>query len=332
MLKSYIRAIALQSNFKYKLFIIKVLIFIILLISLDFSIGSILNYFYFRQESGFQYRTTYSIEKTNAEILIFGPSRANTHYYPPIFEKSLHMSCYNTGRDGNPIFNDYAILNAILKRYSPKIIILDFSIDYDIRQESYDRISALLPYYHTHPEIHSIVNLKSRFEKYKLYSKIYPFNSSIFSIIAGNTQRNKKRTLDIKGYMPVFNTWHEPIVTVNHPLNYELDSTKLEIYESFIEKCITSNIRLYVVCSPYYIKYNFLPPDILMGEQIAKKYKIKFFNHLQEPSLINNNAYFQEPYHLNDEGAKLFSKIIVDEIVKDQNQSITNIEHLPKKK
>jgi hypothetical protein len=228
------------------------------------------------------------------------------------------MTCYNAGRDGTHIFYHYAVLKAILKRYSPKIIILDFGIDYDKKQDSYDRISALLPYYQNHPEIHAIVNLKGPIEKYKLLSKIYPFNSSIFSIIAGNNEFNKKRTLDINGYMPSSSIWHKNISVVNLSMNYELDSTKVKIYESFIQDCILSHIKLYIVCSPYYYKYNFIPYDIKMGEQIAKKYNIKFFNHLQDLRLINNPKFFQEPSHLNDEGAKLFSNLVIDEILRDQ--------------
>ena len=318
MIENLTKKTVLSFYNKRKLFFIKLLIFILIVFFLDYSIGSALKYYYFKQQSGYEYRSLYSIEKTKAEILIFGSSTANSHYYPPIFEKRLNMSCYNTGRDGTSIYYDYAVLRSIVKRYSPKLIILDFNINYEHNQSSYDRISALLPFYQNHPEIREIVKLKSPFENIKLLLKIYPYNSLIFSILAGNSELNKQRTLDIKGYMKSSKVWFEPIKTVNlHPIHY-LDSTKVKIYESFIKECVTSNIKLYVVCSPSFLKYNNIPNDILMGEQVANKYHIKFLNFLQDTNIINNNKYFQDPYHMNYEGAQTFSNLVVDEIIKEQ--------------
>lgn len=303
---------------KNKSFFIKSLIFIIILFFLDNSVGSLLNYYYFKQQSGYEYRSKYSFENTNAEILIFGSSTANSHYYPPIFEKRLNMSCYNTGRDGTSIYYDYAVLKSILNRYTPKLIILDFNMNYNKDQGSYDRISALLPFYYKHPEIRSIVDLKGPFERVKLFSKIYPFNSLIFSIFAGNSEFNKQRTMDIKGYMLSTKIWHEPIKTVKLSVHYNIDSTKVKMYESFIKNCVSSKIKLYVVCSPSFFKYTSLPTDLLMGEQIANKYHIKFLNYLQDTAIINNNRNFQDAYHMNYEGAKLFTNMVIDEIIRDQ--------------
>ncbi|HXS59927.1 MAG TPA: hypothetical protein VN703_03845, partial [Candidatus Sulfopaludibacter sp.] len=121
-------------------------------------IGNLLRTFYFKQQSGLQCRTTYSIEKTTANVLIFGSSAANHDYQTNTFTKRLDTSFYNTGRDGISIFYEYAVLKAILKRYTPKIIILDFDQEEFIKNEaSYDRLSALLPYYINHPEIRSII-------------------------------------------------------------------------------------------------------------------------------------------------------------------------------
>ena len=146
----------------------KLLVLFITLVFFDFIIGSLLNIFYFKQESGLQYRTTYSIEKTTADLLIFGSSTANHNYHPGIFQNRLNMSYYNVGRDGKSIFYHYAVLEAVLKRYTPKMIIYDFDEhEFSKDQESYDRLSSFLPYYKKHPEIRSIVDLKSPYEKYK---------------------------------------------------------------------------------------------------------------------------------------------------------------------
>ena len=99
------------------------MLFIVFL--LDFSIGKTLRYFYFKQKCGRQYRATYAIEKTTADVLIFGSSRAYHHYVPGIIEDKMQQSCYNTGSPGQSLLFNYATLKAILKRYSPKLIVLD---------------------------------------------------------------------------------------------------------------------------------------------------------------------------------------------------------------
>ncbi|HEY1870110.1 MAG TPA: hypothetical protein VGG71_03575, partial [Chitinophagaceae bacterium] len=110
----------------YLLFFTRFLVLLVTVFLLDLIIGSVLKKFYFQQESGLDYRSTYSIEKTTADVLIFGSSTANHDYIPEIFGKVLGIPSYNVGRDGTSVFYDYSILKMILKRYSPKIIILDF--------------------------------------------------------------------------------------------------------------------------------------------------------------------------------------------------------------
>lgn len=303
-------------------FFLMVFLLLLIIAVFDFSFGSLLHYYYFKQKSGLQYRTTYSMEKTTAELLIFGASRANHHYHPEIFEDQLlNYSYYNVGRDGISIFYHYAVLKSVLKRYSPKIVILDFTYDEFIKdQHSYDRLSSLMPYYNNHPEIRSVVELKSPYEKFKLLSNIYPYNSLIFTIAVGNLDLNKKRKPDIKGYIPLTKTWNRLIQIDSSSSKYEIDSVKIKIYESFIQNCINSKVKLYIVCSPYFIKFNYTECSISIGQKIAERNNIDFFNYSQDTIFINNSSLFQDVNHLNDEGAKKFSYILIDRIKKGNDK------------
>jgi hypothetical protein len=299
-------------NFLYKLFIFILIVFIF-----DFTIGSLLKYYYFKQSSGFYYRTTYSIEKTKADILIFGTSKANHQYSPEIIESRLKLTYYNVGRDGSSIFYHYAVLKSVLKRYNPKVIILDITEEFEKTQTSYDRISMLLPYYEDHTEIRPIIELKSQFEKIKLLSKLYPYNSLVFSILAGNTEFNKSRHIDNKGYVPMSKVWNASIQHYSVPFYDEIDSTKVRIFESFIKDCKNSGIKLYIVASPNYYTIGFINKSNLIAKEIAQKYKIKFLDHSSDSLFLNNNIFFADPGHLNNKGAIIFSNIIVDEIIQD---------------
>ena len=140
------------------------------------------------------------MDSTLADMLIIGSSRANHHYVPSVFEDSLKISFYNAGRDGNGTFYQLALLKTILKRYTPKIIVFDYSSVFVKGAEEYDQMASLLPYYRTHKEIQPLVEMKSPFEKIKLLSEIYPFNSQLLTISVGNLKMNKKRVADDKGY------------------------------------------------------------------------------------------------------------------------------------
>lgn len=302
----------LKEN-KYIYFISKVCVFYLLVFILDFIIGHGLNYLYFKQESGFQNRITYAIEKTTEDIIIIGSSRAKHHYVPDILEQQIHQTCYNAGNNGQHIFYYEAIIKSTLKRYNPKMIILDFKFEeFSKNNDSYDRLSAILPYYKTHPELRPIIKLRSPYEKMKLLSNIYPYNSSILTIFAGNMSFNKKRKTDLKGYVPLNNTLKKSINKNSSFVKYDLDSLKIKSYESIIKECIDKKIKLSIICSPYFIKANNTECSIITGKQIAKKYNIPFYDYSQDSIFIGNISLFNDETHLNNKGAKLFSSLIIN--------------------
>jgi len=305
-------------------FILKLLILVAIIFALDFFIGNILGYLYFNQGSGELYRTTYSIEKTTADILVFGSSRAKHHYHSDVFRNHSNLSFYNTGRAGNFIFYYYAILKGVTKRYTPKIIILDLVRgEFSKNQNSYDRISSLLPYYRKHSEIRPIIELKGPYEKFKLLSYIYPYNSSVLKIIVGNLEFNKKRSEDVNGYVAFKQTW-EGYAALTKPVNdfiqaqdsviYNIDSTKVKIYESFIHECISSKIKLYIVCSPYFNKSSHKDYSLILSEKIARRNNVMFFDYSEDPVFVNNPELFGDEDHLNDSGAKIFSDMLIHKI------------------
>ena len=307
-------------------FILKTLLFLMILFFLDYIIGEILRNLYFKQDSGYLYRTTYALDSTKADILIFGSSTANHHYYPPLFEKRLNMTVYNTGRDGNTVFYNYAVLKSVLKRYTPKIAILNFDIgEFEKEQDSYDRLSSLLPYFKEHPNIRPIIELRGPYEKYKLLSKIYPFNSLIFSIGIGNTDynRSRKNIDDEQGYVPLTNHWNKKIYNDTSNIKYKLDSNKIDALKSFIKDCVNSNIQLFIFISPRFIKYDSKDQSIEIMRAIAKVFAIPFYDYSKDSFFWSHPELFDDQTHMNDSGAKVFSnKVIDDTISVEQEKNI----------
>jgi len=280
---------------------------------LDFAIGRGLRYFYFRETSGFHYRTTYSMEQTDADILIFGSSRANHHYVPEVFEDSLNQSFYNTGRDGNGIFYQAALLRSILKRYTPKVIILDYRGEFGKNKQEYDQLSSLLPYYRTHPEIRDIVALRSPYEKLKLGSEIYPFNSQALTIAIGNLELNKERQADNKGYVALETTWPPELQVFTSRETYAVDSNKIKAFREFVVNAKQSGARLYVVYSPLYQKLA-LNQEVDICRSICAEEQVPFLDYSTDPFFITRQDLFFDVVHLNHKGATLFSSRVASAI------------------
>lgn len=299
---------------KYYFLFNRLIVLMVILLLLDFSIGNTMRYFYFNQKSGKHYRTTYTMEEVKTGIIVLGSSRANHHYHPEVFENVLGDSFYNAGRDGNFIFYHYAVLKSALKRYTPDIVILDILRDeFSKNQFSYDGLSSLLPYYRDHPEIRPIVELRSPYEKVKLISSIYPYNSAIFSIIAGNLGLRSEKGKEKKGYVPITKIYDGTVPETFPVSEGEIDPHKIAVFDSLTEECITAGVSLFIICSPYYSTVEDTE-TLEIARNIAQKYDIPFFDFSSEPTFIGRPELFADADHLNDEGAKIFSSIVAGKI------------------
>ncbi len=313
----------IKNTNSYLYLLIKVAAFLLLAFVFDFLLGAVFRHFYFRQSSGWEYSTKYSVEDTRADILIFGASRAQQQYNPLFFEERLKQTTYNAGRDGEPIFYHYGVLKGVLKRYTPKVIILDVENGiFKQAESSYDRLSVLLPFYYEHPEMRRVIEMRGPFEKLKLTSQIYPYNSMLFKIAIGNTAFNKKRKEDINGYLPLNNTLNEPIRTVDFTKPYLIDSNKLNVYRSFINDCLQANVKLYIVCSPYFINAVGIDSSMKIAKTIAAESKIDVIDFSKNQTFLSNSKLFDDTVHVNTTGAKLFTNQLIDSIIAREQKNL----------
>lgn len=261
------------------------------------------------------------MEKTNADLLIFGASRACHGYITSIFEDSLKMTSYNVGRDGLNIFYQLAMLKSILKRHTPKIIILDNIGNFEKYQLSYDRLSALLPYYRTHEEIRDIVRLKSRFERIKLLSEIYPFNSLLGKIILGNTVVSKKNDVDNKGYVPYYSKWTGRLESLDKFHFGALDSAKINAFHEFLNLSKSAGAEVFVFYSPIHIKIKNDKDDEIC-KVLCDDNHVPYFNYSNDTAFLNYSYLFKDNSHLNHDGAVVFSQLVarkVKNVLKSRN-------------
>jgi hypothetical protein len=104
-----------------------------------------------------------------------------------VFRAAFGKDCFNASAGGAFIEYHEAVLEAVLTRYSPRLIVLDFSSN-EFRKDKkrLQALSLLLPYYRHHPEIRAIIQSRGLTERLKMASHIYPFNSEIIHQILWN--------------------------------------------------------------------------------------------------------------------------------------------------
>lgn len=302
----------------------KLIYFFIIVFVLDYALGAALKKGYFSQKSGFDYRTTYAINQNRSDILILGSSRASHHYIPSLIEDSLKLSAYNGGRDACFMFYYYALLQANLKRYHPKVIVLDIIPDeFQQYQDSYDHLNLLLPYCDSHPEIREVCQLRGKQEKFKLLSHIYSYNSKLLPVITAFADIKKKDSgqddPNLKGYVRMNRVLNEPKAA--ELLSDQIDTLKVAYFKKFINDCKSAKVKLIVTFSPIYVQYN-TPrnKNVEIAKSICELNKIPFFDYLDDKDFDDPKLY-ADWHHLNNTGAELYTKKYIANIRKALSSS-----------
>lgn len=290
--------------------VINIFSVLLLLVLLDFFVGKILEKFYFKAVSGVNYHLTQIINETKADVLIIGSSEARNNYIPSVFNDSLRLSAYNGGKNQSVLLLQNALLKSALKRYTPKIIILDYSGGYTQEQNSFEMLSSLAPYWDSNTEIREIIKLKGKYEKFKMLSKLYRYNSQLYKIFR-NTKYSKKRETD-NGYMALHGFWNKKMDTLNE-VRYEQDSIVLNANKKFIKMAKESGAFFVVISSPVYMKFKYRE-DLNLIKKMCEEENVRYWNFSQDSLFLNNRKYFNDPEHLNYEGAKIFTKLIVSKL------------------
>ncbi|WP_221392633.1 hypothetical protein [Dyadobacter sp. NIV53] len=306
------------KNTYLKLFL-KFAVLVVLIYLLDIVVGAGVKRLYFKPTEGKFHDQTYAFDSTKADVLIVGSSKAAHNYVSQDIEDSLHVSTYNAGHEGAHFLHQYALLKSVLKRYHPKVIIWDYYNGIKHDPVTYYELSVILPYYETHPEIRPIIDMRSQFEKFKMISKIYPYNSTL--VYNANKllglYKNPEKDKSVKGYIPLRSKWKDEIKMESKNLEPPLDTTCIAAYKSIIRYCKSNDIQLIMVNSPVYKTFKRTPNYDKLAMEIADQEDIAFLEFTKDSTFIKNPQYFNEPAHLNVEGAKIFTNKLIAEIRKE---------------
>jgi len=286
--------------------------FILLLVAFvvfDFIIGLGLGEIRDNSPDGRYFKSKYSLEDGKEDIVIFGASCAETDFASSIIEDSLNMTCWNAGRGGQGLPFWLCIELGILKRYTPKIAIVEIGaerLSADLG-EFYEPAGILRPFYRKHKEIQPILDKISYFEKYFNLFNLYSYNSSYYYLFRPYFVKGLDGKLKDKGWKPLdyfMKTSKNCISTINTSL--KLNKESLDMFNYFISNLTDKGCKVFVVLTPNY------------SEKIIKTSTLEYIKQMENVEILDfefndlisrDIKLYCDPMHLNRNGAIKYTSI-----------------------
>lgn len=296
-----------MRNFILKLFIIGLLI-----IGIDRIIGVVFDYLYNNSNEISTVNENYITYEMKEDIVIFGSSRAIYHYKPSIITDSLGMSCYNCGKPAVGIVYTMGKMTSILKRYTPKIVIVDLINLFDLGKGNMESdFRWLKPYFKRGNEIDLLFQKVDEKECLKLYSKSYQYNSRIFENILGNLHDPLPPLSTDNGYLPLHDIMPEFSSTIKEEDRIDgYDLQKIQLIKDLVDLVKDNKSTLLFCISPFFGDDDY---EYEIVKQICEDTGTPLFNYYTSLS-FQDRTLFLDVAHLNDKGADLYSRIFAHDL------------------
>ncbi len=264
--------------------------------------------------------------KINAEMVVYGSSRAWVEFNPKILEDSLNVKIYNFGIDGHNFWLQYLRhLEYIKHNKLPKEIILAVDIYSLQKRDNLYLHQQFLPYMLGNYNIEKYTKSYKgfRFFDYKIPLIRYFGESTVIKKAFKTSMSNKIITpFRINGYKGIDNKWtneFELAKTKMKNYNAILDSASVELFDKFLLECNKKRINVYLVYTPEYIEgqkfINNREEIIQLFIKYAKKYDMTYLDYSKD-SICYNKDYFYNATHLNKNGSEIFSKNLSSDLLK----------------
>lgn len=243
---------------------------------------------------------------TNYDVLFFGSSRANNHFIPQLFIDKGYKS-FNFGMSGSRLEESALILKLLLHKGTKiKNIVLEVDLNINSNGSSEGTRALFFPYINNSKVISDYYRKIPNFEeltkipfyRYMKYEAKIGFREMYFTAVEKETS-----ALQFNGFYP--------LKTTGKNMSYDLSRyhpQKNNGYEAIKKLCSENGIKLIVVTTP-------------MCENIKNKEYfddvIKLYPEIHNlENVVKDDNYFSSCGHMNEKGAEIFTKYILDNFFK----------------
>lgn len=288
-----------------KRYIVKIFLFFGLVVLIDYVFGQVCQYMFSHPKGGETRNLHYLVKECDRDIVVMGSSRAHCHYDDKMIEDSVGLTCYNAGVEGNGIIMMYGLYK--LMEHKPQMIIYDVEPSFDCLEYAEDqhntRYVSVLKFFKG-DVVDEILAQVSPSLVYKNKSNLYRYNTRFITVA-----KDFLRGSGIKqyGFDPALGEMSEEPVH-NEEKKHNVDETKVHFVKKFIEETSKDGVKVIFVASP---KYGYDGNSLEPIKKVCKQAGIPFFDY-SDDERFKRLDFFKEPMHMNENGAREFSSMIID--------------------
>lgn len=253
------------------------------------------------------------------DIVIVGSSRVSHHYNTKLLSDSINgfldsqFSAYNAGIDGQFLNSSCLVVESILSRTTPKMIVLeaeDSGLKYEKgkrMKKSYLYFNA--PYYSKAPVVKPYFDELGWKDRVMMKSRLFRYNDKVLRI--GQSYLGKA-TKPNDGFEPLFGS------SVDTTRVKEAEPEKEKVVDAYTENnlrrvlqlCKDKSVNLVLVSSP-----RFRPKA---GNEIihtlCREYDVPYIDIYNSVFFNNHPELFKDTSHLNNDGATIYTQLFFEEL------------------
>ena len=240
----------------------------------------------------------------NYDVIILGTSRANNHFVSELFEKE-GLKTFNYGMSGAHLFETSLLLKLMVERgWKIKNIIVETDLNLSNEKRDDGTFGRFMPFLHKSKTITEHFKNESDFTElyYVPFYRYIQFDSKVgFRAFYKSLRQEPTNTLANNGYYPLgFNP------KANMKNNIEsLVPLRNRYFEEIKQICNANNINLIAVTTPMCSN--------VKGMEYFKKVKALYPEIKEYEHVVEGDQYFSSCGHLNDKGARLYTKVLLKE-------------------
>jgi hypothetical protein len=249
-----------------------------------------------------QTNTLQALFHQKADILILGSSRANHSFDSRIITKETGLSCFNAGRDGMEILYDLTVLRCYMKRYVPKIVVLDVN-ESMIDGSWAGTIKEINSCFGLSPIIDSTLEAHDSWQdRMKLHSNIYRYNKSWEWLLKAYMSTPKEC---LYGYFPMKEKNNATFHFIRDNKKLVPGKEDLVYLNQLISLCKENGVKIIITYVPTLILNAEGAPSFL--RKYCAQQHIRLMDYSENKKYYLHPEYFYDMTHLNEKGAEVFS-------------------------
>ena len=289
---------------QFLLFIGKILLVLLLsAFALDFIYTTVLA----QSETRNKVENVMNSKPQNYDVIILGTSRANNHFVSELFEKQ-GMKTFNYGMSGAHLFETSLMLKLMIERgWKIKNVIVETDLNLSNEKRDDGTFGRFMPFMHSSKTITEHFKNESDFTElyYVPFYRYIQFDAKVGFRACYKTLVNEPTTiLANDGYYPL---GYNPKASMKNNIE-SLVPLRNRYFEEIKQLCKVNNINLIAVTTPMCSN--------VKGMDYFKKVKTLYPEIKEYEHVVEGDEYFSSCGHLNDKGARLYTKKIIDDLFK----------------